>query len=234
MTVEVGRNNVEIVEVLADQRTGLFAGVFIAEAQLNGTAQLRQAAIAQLLFAQQALDVAFVDFQACIEGFVHVHFEQEVHTTGQVQTQLHRVRTEVAQPLRSGLCQVQRDDVVITQCLAHNVLGRQLVFSLAQTDQTALAARGQSGRLDVDAGLFQRCADASQIGVIDLQSRAGAADLNGRVIGVKIGSGINQTDRQHRQDQNVFPQRVFVQHHAARYERGAPCAPRRLSRSCCS
>ncbi len=216
LTVEVGRNNVEIVEVLADQRTGLFAGCFISEAQLNGTAQLRQTAIAQLLFTQKALDVAFVDFQARVEGFVHVHFQQEVHTTGQVQTQLHRVRSEVAQPLRGGLCQVQRDDVVITQCLAHDVLGRQLVFSLGQANQTALAALCQRGSLDVDPGFLERSAHAIQISLIDLQCSACTADLNGRVIRIKIGSGINQTDRQHRQDQNVFPQRIFVQHHAAR------------------
>lgn len=184
MTVEVGRNNVEIVEVLADQCTGLFAGIFITEAQLNGTAQLRQAAITQFLFTQQALDVAFVDFQACIEGFVHVHFQQEVHTTGQVQTQLHWVRAQIAQPLRGGLCQVQRDDVVITQRLAHNVFGRQLVFSLAQTDQTALAVGGQRGCLDVDPGLLERSAHTIQISLIDLQRSACTTDLNGRVIGV--------------------------------------------------
>ncbi len=55
LTVEVGRNNVEIVEVLADQRTGLFAGVSIAEAQLNGAAQLRQAAIAQFSLRSRLL-----------------------------------------------------------------------------------------------------------------------------------------------------------------------------------
>lgn len=51
LAIEVGRNNVEIVEALADQRTGLFAGCFISEAQLNGTVELRQAAIAQFLYA---------------------------------------------------------------------------------------------------------------------------------------------------------------------------------------
>ncbi|MND93574.1 hypothetical protein D3C80_857630 [compost metagenome] len=224
--ITLGGGQLEIVEILADQAASLFAGVFIGEAQLNAAILLRQAAIAHALFAQQAFDFAFIDFQTGLHGLVHVHFEEEVHTTGQVQTQFHRACAQVTQPLRSRRGQVKCDYVVIAQCLAHNILGWQLIFLLGQTHQRAFALLAQACSLDLDSGFDERFAHAIQIRLSDLQRRAGTADLDGRIIRVEVGSGINKTDRQYHQDQCVFPQRVFVQHHAARSRRGARCAPR--------
>ena len=92
----------------------------------------------------------------------------------------------------------------------------QLIFLLGQEQQAALRISRQRCRLDLDTRVGERFARAFQISLIDLQRSAGASDLDRRVIRIEIGSGINKTDRQHRQDQYVFPQRVFVQHHAAR------------------
>ncbi|MNN28474.1 hypothetical protein D3C81_1420460 [compost metagenome] len=189
---------------------------------------LRQAAIAHTLFAQQAFDFTFIDFQTGRHGLVHVYFKQEVHTTGEVQTQLHRACTQIAQPLRSGRGQVQCDHVVVAQCLAHYILGWKLIFLLGQAQQCTFALLAQARGLDLDTGVDERFARAIQIRLSDLQRRTGTTDLDGRIIRVEVGSGINKTDRQYHQDQCVFPQRVFVQHHAARSRRGAPCAPRRL------
>ena len=79
----------------------------------------------------------------------------------------------------------------------------------ATTDNQPVDSVGKAGLEAVDFLGLGVC-------LIDLQRSAGARDLDRRVIRIKIGSGINKTDRQHRQDQYVFPQRVFVQHHAAR------------------
>jgi hypothetical protein len=121
--VALGGGQVEVIEILADQDTSLFAGSIVSEAQHDAAILLRQAAVADALFAQQGLDLAFVDFHAGVHGLVHVHFQQEVHTTGQVQAQLHRACAQVAQPLRGSLGQVQGHDVIIAQCLAHYILG---------------------------------------------------------------------------------------------------------------
>ena len=205
----------------------MLTGCFISEAQLNGTVELRQAAITHFFFAQQAFDVALVHFHACIDSFVHVHFQQEVHTARQVQTQFHRVSTQTAQPLWRGLCQVERYDIVVAQGLAYYILGWQLVVFLDQAQQTTFAVLGQGSTLDFNACIRQRLACAIQISLSDLQGRARTRHLNGRIIRVQIGSGINKTDRQHRQDQYVFPQRVFVQHQSRRplKTRGALRAP---------
>ena len=205
----------------------MFTDCFISKAQLNGAIELRQAAITHLVFTQQALDVALVDFHARINSLVHVHFQQEVHTTRQVQTQFHWVSTQATQPLRRGLCQVERNDVVITQSLAHHILGRKLIVLADQTQQAALAVVGQGSAFYDNACISQRLACTFQISLSGLQSRARARHLNGRVVRVQIGSRINKTDRQHGQDQNVFPQRVFVQHQSRRplKTRGALRAP---------
>ncbi|RML99973.1 hypothetical protein APX70_02371 [Pseudomonas syringae pv. maculicola] len=122
-TVQLGRRDFEIGEGLAHQCTSLLALCIIGKAQLNHVAQLRQAAITRLFLAQQGFDFAFVDFQTRIDRLVHVDFQQEVHTTGQVETELHRACAQVAQPGRRGARQVQCDDIVITQRLAHDILG---------------------------------------------------------------------------------------------------------------
>ena len=227
LTIEVGSGNVEVVKVFANQATCLLTGRLVGKAQLNGAIELRQTAIAQFVFAQQAFDVAFVHFHARVNGLVHVHFQQEMHTTRQVQTQFHRVSTQVTQPLRRGLSQVQCNDIVVTQCLAHHILGRQLIIFARQTQQAALAILGQCRAFHRNTSIFERLARTLQVSFGDLQRRARARHLNCRVIRVEIGSGINKTDRQHRQDQYVFPQRVFVQHQSRRplRTRGALRAP---------
>ena len=206
----------KVGKTLLHQGTSLLQRRLIGEAELNSYFLLRQAAIAHTLFAQQALDVAFVDFQARIDGFIHVHFQQEVHTTGQVQAQFHRASAQVAQPLRRGRCQVQRHHIIIAQGFTHHVFGGQLVGLVLQTQQASLPLFTQARRLDADTSVRQGLANSIKVGLIDLQRRAGTADLNGRIVRIEIRCGIDKADRQHCEDQQVFPQRVFIQHDAAR------------------
>ncbi|MCY1423680.1 hypothetical protein D9M71_394020 [compost metagenome] len=137
-----------------------------------------------------------------------------MHATGEVQTQLHRAGGQAAQPVRSGLRQVQGDHVVVTQRTANDVLGRQLVVLLDQTDQTAALA--DAAFFHGDAGVGQRLAGLVDVGLGDLQRRARATDLHGRIVGIKVGCGIDETDGQDRQDQQILPQGIFVEHDTAR------------------
>ena len=146
-----------------------------------------------------------------------------MHTAGQVQTELHRARTQATQPVRGGLRQVQRHDVIIAQRATDNVLGRQLVILLGQTNQTATATLVDAGSLDGNTGVLQRFAGTVDNRLLDAQRRAGATDLYGRIVWIKVGNGVHQADCQNEQNQQVLPQRVFIEHErAARFmTRGA-------------
>ncbi|MCY1497592.1 hypothetical protein D9M68_315580 [compost metagenome] len=212
--VALGLGHLEIAEVPGDQRAGLVQLLLFGEAELDGAILHRQAAVAQALLAQGALHFALVDLQARIDGLVHVHFEQEVHATGQVQAELHRAGGQLAQPVRSGLGEVQGDHVVVAQRAADDVLGRQLVFLADQADQRAALADGAG--LDGDVGVGQSLAGLVHVGLGDAQRGARAADLDGRIVGIKVGRGIDEADGENRQDQQILPQGIFVEHDTAR------------------
>ena len=211
---------VKIGKVLANQLLGFFQRRFIGKAELDGTIQLRQAAITYALLAQQALDLAFVDLAARIKSLVHVHFHQEVHTTGQVQTEFHWATAQVAQPVRRGLRQVERHYELIAQSLTHQIFGWQLVFSVIQTQQAGAALISHADSFDADTSRFQCTTGAIQVGLLDAHGGAVATDLDRRIIRVQIGQGINSTDCQHSQNQQVLPEGKFVEHDAARYDAG--------------
>ncbi|MNM98501.1 hypothetical protein D3C81_1110320 [compost metagenome] len=146
-----------------------------------------------------------------------------MHTTGEVQTQLHRAGAQAAQPVGRGRRQVQRHHVVVAEGAAHHVLGRQLVFLTGQAQQRALLAEARP--LDRDAGILERLTDAIDIGLLDLQRSAGTAELDGRIVGIEVGRGIDEADPEYHEDQQIFPQGIFVEHDAARSEIRAHCAP---------
>jgi len=119
------------------------------------------------------------------------------------------------------LRQVQRHYIVIAQSAADDVLGRQLVILLGQADQTATATLVDAGSLDGNAGIGQRLAGTIDVRLLDAQRRTGATDLYGRIIWIEIGNGVDQADRQYGQNQQVLPQRIFIEHErAARYDAG--------------
>src|SRR5690606_20160320 len=81
--------------------------------------------------------------------------------------------------------------------------------------------------LDLDAGVLQCLAGTLEVGLFDVQRRAGTADLHGWIVRIQIGYGIHQADSQYSQDQHVLPKRVFVEHESSRplMTRGAMSAP---------
>ncbi|MNZ82692.1 hypothetical protein D3C78_1013970 [compost metagenome] len=146
-----------------------------------------------------------------------------MHATGQVQAQLHRAGTQAAQPVGSGLRQVQRHHVVVAEGAAHHVLGRQLVFLTGQAQQRALVT--QTAALDRDAGILERLLGTRDVGLLDLQRGTGTGELDGRIVGIEVGRGIDEADPEYHEDQQIFPQGIFVEHDAARSEIRAHCAP---------
>ena len=54
--------------------------------------------------------------------------------------------------------------------------------------------------------------DAVKISLIDDLSGAGAGDLNGRVVGIKVRQRIDHAQCKHGHDQQVFPERITVEH----------------------
>jgi len=215
----------EIGEVLADQAAGLLKQRAVGKAKLDRAVLLGQRAVTHALLAQQALDLAFVDLQTRIDSLVHVHFKEEMHAAGEVETEFHRAGAEAAQPVGRGRREVQGHHIVVTEGAAHHVLGRQLVFLALQAQQAALL--GRTDRLDRDACLAQRALGALDIGRADLQRGTGATELDGRIVRVEVGRGIDEADPQHHEDQQIFPQGILVEHDTARLRNGAPCVPRR-------
>ncbi len=139
-----------------------------------------------------------------------------MHTTREVQTKLHRARAKVAQPLRRGRSKIERYDVSVAQSTTNDILCRQLVVLALQTHETAAPLFIERRRLDGDTTIFERLADAFEICRTDLLRRAGASDLDRRVVRIKVGCRVNEGNREHCQNQQVFPERESIEHDAAR------------------
>ncbi len=216
LAVALAGGQLEIGEVLANQRLSGAEGFLIGEAQLHGILQIRQAAIAHALLAQQAFDLAFGDVQPRLDGLLHIDFQQEVHAAGEVETELHGAGPETAQPVWSGRCKVERNDIGITQRAPNDIFGRQLILLTLQTHETTTALFVERRRLDGDTAIFERLADAFEICRTDLLRRAGASDLDRRVVRIEVGCRVNEGNREHCQNQQVFPERESIEHDAAR------------------
>jgi len=63
---------------------------------------------------------------------------------------------------------------------------------------------------------FERLAYALEIGHTDLLCRAGTGDLDRRIVRIEVGRRINKSNREHCQNQQVFPERESIEHDAAR------------------
>ena len=216
LTVALGGGQLEVREVLADQRLRITKRGLIGEAQLHGIFQIRQAAIAHTLLAQQALDLTLGNVKSRLDSLFHVDFQQEVHTTGKVEPQFHRARTKTAQPVGRRRCQIEGNHIGVAERAPDDVFRRQLVILPFQAHQAAAPLLVERCRLDSDTAIHERLADALEIFGSDFLRRAGTGDLNRRIVRIEIGRRINKGDREHCQNQQVFPERESIEHDAAR------------------
>ena len=135
-----------------------------------------------------------------------------MHPATEVQAQLHRPGAVIAEPVRGGGREVEGDDITVADSAGDAGLGRQLLVLVTQADQ-GVATAGINRRVEVlDAGLVQRRQGAAQGLLVDLLGAALPGDLQRGVGRVQVGRGIEQAQRDKKQDQQVFPQGVLIQH----------------------
>ena len=149
-----------------------------------------------------------------------------MHTTGQIQAQLHRACSQVTQPLWRRGRKIERNDVGIAQRATHHVLGRQLIVLISQSQQAAPPLLVKACSLDFDTGLGKRFARLIEIRFGDIKRGGSAGDLNSRIIRIEIGRRINDGNAEHYHYQQIFPEGESIEHDAARLmTRGALRAP---------
>ncbi len=78
----------------------LVAGFCIAEGQVKTSGRAGRAGIPQIFFAQGLLGAGQQGVLAFFKCSIHVHLQQEMHTTPQIETQVHGQCIDVGQPVR--------------------------------------------------------------------------------------------------------------------------------------
>ena len=132
----------EIAERLLDLGARLCALGLVPEAHHDVRAFAPDAAVLDLLFAQQRADVGRVTVGRLVERRLHVDLQQEVDAAAEVEAEVHRQRADRCKPLRRRGEQVERDDVVLAELLLQHILCLQL--------------RVLVGKADLDAGRVER------------------------------------------------------------------------------
>ena len=106
-------------------------------------------------FPQRPLGAIGVDFHPPLNGCDHIHFKLEMHTTAEVQAQLHGLPAQITQPVRRGGRQVQGHDKAIAKSARYPCLGRQLHLVVFEANQGIAAIRGDNFTKIAYAGLIQ-------------------------------------------------------------------------------
>jgi hypothetical protein len=120
----------------------------VAEAHLHRLPVARDAAVADVLVAQQLPHVADVAIGRLRQRAVHVDLQQEVDAAAQVEAQVHGQRVDRAHPVGRVRQQVQRDDVLLAEHLLDDVLRLQLRVGIGELDLQVLGLEQRALRLD--------------------------------------------------------------------------------------
>ncbi len=157
---------------------------------------------------QGAANVAGRRFQRLVQRAFHVDLHQEMHAAAQVETEIHRQRAEIGQPLRRTRQQVQCHHVVLAQLRVQHVLGLELRIRIGEARLDA----GRILRQHLGSQLrgLQHIVNACQQRRIRLEAGTQRQYLHGRRFAVEIGQCIDKAQHQRAQDQQVFPQRITV------------------------
>src|SRR6266852_343133 len=114
LAAQAGIGELQVGELLGDERARLVAGLGVAEADHYAVALARDASVTHVLVAQLRTDVASVAIELFSERRAHVHLEQEMHAAPQVEAKIHwprgyyRNRCEPSGGVRQ---QIQRDRI---------------------------------------------------------------------------------------------------------------------------
>ena len=201
--------------VISDECTRALAVFFAAQARRDRQISLTPDDAPDPLVTQCAANGGFVEFLPPLHSGIHIHLQLEVHTAAQIQTQLHGLTAQVAEPFRRSRRQVQCHNEAVAQGALHPRLRDKLLLRIAETHQRVATARINNFAEMLNAGLFQRAGDAAESALVDDLGAALPRDLQGRIRRVQVGRGIEQADRQHSQHQEIFPQWILIQHNQA-------------------
>ena len=214
--VTAGRSDLEFIVLAGNGALGCSQLSLIGKTELQRSALLWQAAIANTLIPKQGAQLAVIDIHAGFDGLFHVHLQQEVHTTSEIETELHRSGANIQQPIGCRSGQVLGDHEIVAQRAANDVLGRQLIRHADQPHQTGTGVAVELGTLGLDTGLVQGLLDAPQVALFDGLGRAGTGNLDSWIVRIEIGCGVDQAEREHSHDKQIFPQGITVEHVRAR------------------
>jgi len=164
------------------------------------------AAIAYALVTQHQTNFTGPGFHPLLYCSFTINLNQKVHTTAQIQTQIHRAGAYLAQPVRCGWRQIQRHYVVTTERLFSNDLAAQLIVVACHSHQPGRPHLLACAVADIS--LLQRLVQLFPCRQRHLTACFSAGYLNRRNIRVKIGHGIQAADAEHGDQQKQFPARV--------------------------
>ncbi len=153
------------------------SGCGIAKFYQQGIALAAHARIRDIFFAQRTANIARCSFQRLVQRRFHVDLQQKVHTAAQVQTEIHRQRVQVGQPLWRTRQQIERHHIIFTQLCFQQVFGFELQIRIGKTRLDTVAF--QLDHFRVDVGRLECRVNATQQGGIRLQTGAQRQDLHG-------------------------------------------------------
>ena len=101
---------------------------------------------------------------------------------------------------------------VAVEFLFQQALGLELGVGVGETHahRTDIADGLKDDALRRQAGFLQRAFDQAGHTVVNLDSRLGAADLQGRRFAEEVGQGVDHAEQQRDDDDDVFPDWVAI------------------------
>ena len=166
------------------------------------------AAVTYFFLAQVGADIRQQAFLKALDGGNHVDFHQEVDPATQVETQVHGLGIERAQPFGRGRSQVKRDQVLLAQAFFQGAGRLQLGFGIIETHQQVTL--DNTARLKGYLLFLQGLLD--QQPVLVGQRLGAVTDLNRGIFTVQVRQCIDAGKQQNDDEQDIFPQRVLIQH----------------------
>ena len=179
-------------------------------------------AAADFLFGQLAADVAGVTLEGFLHGGLHVHLHGEVHAAAQIEAEEHRVGADFRHPVGGVGDLVEGGDVAFAQRAFDD--RTRLHLGLRVFEAHFERAVGDKHAVVGDAGRFQGLGDARFGLAVNRERMAVGRNLYRQRVAEEVGQGVEQAEREHGGNQQVFPQGVAV--HNQTFKGQAACAAR--------
>ena len=168
----------------------------------------RDRPLAKLLLSQQGPEIARVTLLRLSDRAREVHLHQEVHAAAQIETQIHRQRTQTGEPARGRGREVERDDVPAVERVFDDLPGLELILPRCEPDEESIRdrslPRGDAARLDpADKPVAKRRVD---------RCAAHRRHLHGGILTEEIGEREYDARNERHRDERVLPRRILVDH----------------------